>query len=75
MTTTAHEDTQGRHGALDERVRAAWAAYRDALKDLDSERYAATEPIAWEILQHELREISAARDTIETLAALVPDDR
>jgi hypothetical protein len=75
MTTTAHEETRGRHSALDERVRAAWAAYRDALKDLDGERYASTEPIAWEILQHELREIGAARDTIDTLAALVDDDR
>lgn len=42
-----------------ERVREAWEGYRIACLDVDVADYEETELIAWDLLQHELREAAA----------------
>ncbi len=50
MTTAAAPQTYA------ERVREAWEGYRIACLDVDVADYEETELIAWDLLQHELRE-------------------
>ena len=52
------------------RVRAAWEGYRIACLDVDVADYDETELIAWDLLQHELREAAAEDDELATAAAL-----
>ncbi|QEC48159.1 hypothetical protein FSW04_11660 [Baekduia soli] len=52
MTTYAPHDT-----TRDERVREAWATYRDDLADLDGRAYDEAEAASWDRLQDRLRDI------------------
>lgn len=56
MTTYAPNDP-----ALDERVRQAWAAYRDGLAALHGRQYDVAEAESWELLQEALRDIEDER--------------
>jgi hypothetical protein len=55
-----------------DRVRAAWEGYRIACLDVDVADYDETEMIAWDLLQHELREAAAERSELEGAATLKP---
>jgi hypothetical protein len=54
-----------------ERAREAWESYRIACVDVDVADYEETEMIAWDLLQHELRELAAERDELDTAAAMI----
>ena len=54
-----------------ERVREAWEGYRIACLDVDVADYEETELIAWDLLQHELREAAAQSAELDVAAALV----
>jgi hypothetical protein len=56
MTTYAPNDA-----ALDERVRQAWAAYRDSLTELQGRQYDVAEAESWDLLQEALRDIEDER--------------
>jgi hypothetical protein len=58
MTTFAAHDA-----ALDERVRQAWAAYRDSLSALQGRQYDHAEAESWDLLQEALRDIEDQRST------------
>ena len=46
---------------FDRRIRDAWEGYKIACIDVDVADYDETESIAWDLLQHELREIASER--------------
>lgn len=46
---------------VDERTRDAWEGYRIACLDVDKADYVETESIAWDLLQHELRQIAESQ--------------
>ena len=48
--------------AAADRVRDAWEGYRIACSEVEVGDYPETEAIAWELLQHELREIATESD-------------
>ncbi len=54
-----------------ERVREAWEGYRIACLDVDVADYEETELIAWDLLQHELREAGAQAAELDVAAAFV----
>ena len=54
-TYTPNEST------VDERIRKAWAAYRDDIADLDGAAYDAAEEESWQRLQEKLEAIEADR--------------
>jgi hypothetical protein len=66
MTTAAPHDVT--HSASDERIRRAWASYRENLVDLDGVAYVESERAEWEYLQAELREIATERILKSTLS-------
>jgi hypothetical protein len=63
MTTFAA--LQDAERELEARTAAAWAAYSDELRELDSDAYDVAEPAAWEGLQSALRELRVQRDELE----------
>jgi hypothetical protein len=54
MTTTAPRQESERPSAEE----AAWARYRDDLRELEGREYEDAEGASWERLQHRLREIA-----------------
>jgi hypothetical protein len=69
MSSNERSAVQG--ASPDERAREAWENYRIACVDVDVADYEETEMIAWDLLQHELRELAAERDELDTAAALI----
>jgi len=71
MSNATNEDRPASVAAsLHEREREAWECYRIACLDVDTADYDETEMIAWDLLQHELRELDAQRREMDTAAAL-----
>lgn len=66
MTTFATPDTDRLLAELDERTRAAWTSYRDALTTLEGAEYDAAEAAEWDGLQATLREVEAARADLQS---------
>jgi hypothetical protein len=54
---------------LDDRIAAAWAAYRAATQDMAGQDYADAEELAWTLLQADLHEIGLERAGLTAGAA------
>jgi hypothetical protein len=59
MTATAPRQDRSRPGAEE----AAWARYRDDLRELEGREYEDAEDASWDRLQRRLREIAAGPES------------
>ncbi len=70
MTTFApHRDERALLEQLEERVRRAWTAYQDSLRDLDGRAYEEAEARSWDRLQRKLRQLDDERAALAGLQA------
>jgi hypothetical protein len=69
MSIAADDGPYGGGSPLQTRIREAWESYRIACVDVDTADYDETELIAWDLLQHELRELDAEQRELDTAAA------
>lgn len=70
MSLVANDGPYGGGSILQTRIREAWESYRSACADVDRADYDETELIAWDLLQHELRELAAEQRELDAAAAL-----
>ena len=70
MSLVANDGPYGGGSILQTRIREAWESYRIACVDVDTADSDETEMIAWDLLQHELRELAAEQRELDTAAAL-----
>lgn len=65
MTTfAADHDTSRQLEQLDERMRTAWATYRESTSQLEGSDYEEAELVSWERLQRALDEVSDERERL-----------
>lgn len=60
-TFATPQDTERRREELDALIRAAWAEYSEALRELDGRAYDDTESASWQQLQTTLRRLADGR--------------
>lgn len=65
MSLVANDGPYGGGSILQTRIREAWESYRIACVDVDTADYDETEMIAWDLLQHELRELDAEQRELD----------
>ncbi len=68
MPTATPQDTEPRREELDLLIRAAWAEYSEALRDLDGRAYDDTETASWQQLQATLRRLEDQRAATDAVA-------
>jgi hypothetical protein len=62
MTISApRRDGNGKLNELDERMRRAWTAYRESLRDLSGRDYDEAEGRSWARLQRKLKQLEGER--------------
>lgn len=64
-TFATPQDTERRREELEALVRAAWAEYSEALRDLDGRAYDDTETASWHQLQTTLRRLGNGQAAID----------